>query len=115
MVSGGSCVLHLLNNAHKTQMVTNKIQKSSNHPCAELTTKVDKKSRLSRGLNGLLGKSIPGCSLGSGGAALNLTMYLGKFTMGFPKSKMQISPMLKSDFVLLLPDLSYFLALFENS
>ena len=43
MVSGGSCALHLLNNAHKTQMVTNKIQKSSNHPCAELTTKVDKK------------------------------------------------------------------------
>ena len=43
MVSGGSCVLHLLNNAHKTQMVTNKIQKSSNHPRAESTTKVDKK------------------------------------------------------------------------
>ena len=44
MVSGGCCVLHLLNNAHKTQMVTNKThKKSSNHPCADLMTKVDKK------------------------------------------------------------------------
>ena len=27
MVSGGCCVLHLLDNTHKTQMVTNKTQK----------------------------------------------------------------------------------------
>ena len=36
MVSGGCCVLHLLNNAHKTQMVTNKIQKIVKPPMRRL-------------------------------------------------------------------------------
>ena len=43
-----SWVLRIFNNAHKTQMVTDKIQK---HPRAELTTKVNKKALVPSKIN----------------------------------------------------------------
>ena len=43
MVSGGSCVLHILNNAPKTQMVTNKIQKIVKPPTRRLNNQSQKK------------------------------------------------------------------------
>ena len=66
--------------------------------------------------NGLLHNLSPGCALGGVGEApkLNYICIWGSIQC-FPNSKMQMSSVLKSDFVLLLPDLSYFLALIENS